>query len=95
MSKGVGWYVIFIVATIGMFVGAMVVMLWNYSETQVKEATRQACLNKFQKYCYRWVTEKKEPGDWDKFYPTEGCENFGVKKPSKEECENLLEVKIE
>jgi hypothetical protein len=95
MSKGVGWYVIFIVAAIGMFVGAMAVMLWNYIEIQGKEATREACLIKFQNYCYRWVSEKKEPGDWDKIYPKEGCENFGVEKPSKEKCENLLGVKIE
>jgi hypothetical protein len=94
MSKGVGPYVIFIILAIGIFVGAMLIMFWNYIEMQGKEATKEACLTKLQNYCYRWITEKKEPGDWDSVYPQKGCENFKIEKPTKEYCENLFGVKI-
>jgi hypothetical protein len=94
MLKGVGWYTIFIITVIGMFVGAMLVMFWNYIEVQKKEVSREACLLKLQNYCYRWVTEKKEPGDWDNIHPKEGCEKFNINRPTQKDCENIFGVKI-
>jgi hypothetical protein len=94
MSKGVSSYVIFIIAAIGMFVGAMLMVFYNYIDLQRKEATREACLAKLQNYCFRWVTDKKEPGDWESVHPKTGCEEFGIKKPEKEYCESIFGTKI-
>jgi cell division protein FtsL len=91
MSKGVGWYVIFIILVIAMFIAAMLVVFWHYINAQNIQATREACAIKLQNYCYRWVTEKREPGDWDKVYP-QGCEQFGITKPDESYCKNLFGI---
>jgi hypothetical protein len=90
MLKAIGWYVVFLVIVIGFFIGAAIIVLWHFLGIEEKEATREACVTKLQNYCYRWITEKKEPGDWDSIYPKEGCEKFNINKPSLDDCKNIL-----
>jgi hypothetical protein len=92
--KAVGWYSIFIISSIVIIVGAALVIFWNYIQFQGKEANREACIFKLQNYCYRWITEKKEPGDWDSIYPQQGCEKFDVNKPtSLDQCKAIFGLK--
>ncbi|MHA1852019.1 MAG: hypothetical protein ACTSUF_00750 [Candidatus Heimdallarchaeaceae archaeon] len=89
MSKAVGWYVIFIIFVIGMFVGSMLIIFWKYLSEQNIQASKEACTLKLTNYCYRWLTEKKEPGDWDQVNP-QGCEQFNITKPDEDQCKNLM-----
>lgn len=88
--KAVSIYTVFIIAVIGIFFTAILVVIWNYINIQTEESMRAGCMIKLENYCYRWISEKKEPGNWEEIEP-KGCEKFGITKPTKEYCEKLVE----
>jgi len=90
MKKGISWYIVFIVALIAIAIGGIFLVLWNVLNIAPKEANKLSCQMKYFNYCFRWATDKRDPGDWDRVNPTEGCENFGIEKPSEEDCRKLF-----
>lgn len=88
--KAVAWYIIFIIAIIALTIFGLGIVLYHFISIGPREADRISCQMKYWNYCFRWLKDKKEPGDWDKIAPQEGCEKFGIEKPKENDCKKLF-----
>ncbi|MEM5815069.1 MAG: hypothetical protein QXD89_01095 [Candidatus Aenigmatarchaeota archaeon] len=85
--KGVSTSAIFVIVVLGMIIMAGIIVFWRWFSSQ-KEVSEMGCKAKQLNYCISLINN--ENIDWDHINPKEGCEKFGIVKPSKEECEKLI-----
>ncbi|MFH8086613.1 MAG: hypothetical protein QW609_02215 [Candidatus Aenigmatarchaeota archaeon] len=87
--KGVATHtlVIILIAIIGIFFS--IIIFWRWIGLMSQEADEIKCKMKLESFCAEWISKNKEP-DWNSIPPKEGCEQYGIFKPTtKEECEKI------
>jgi len=85
--RGVSTEAIFVIVVLGMIIMAGIVVFWRWISSQ-KEASEASCKAKQLSYCISLVNN--ENVEWENIAPKEGCEKFGISKPTKEECQKLI-----
>jgi hypothetical protein len=88
MRKAISTYVLFIILLIAVTAMGIGVILFYFGQSSKEQATLASCQTKLTEYCYKWVKDNKEPGDWDKIPPT-GCEKFNINKPTEDYCRKV------
>jgi len=82
--KGVTSTAIFVMFAIGAIAIGCVLVVWRWVDWQGKWVNEATCKAKQNDYCTR--LNNGENPDWDQISPKEGCEKFGIVKPSPDEC---------
>jgi hypothetical protein len=86
--KGVTNTAVFILVAIGLFIFAGLVIFWKWFGWAGVTTNEFFCGIKQQSYCKDLVN--KENPNWDEIAPKTGCEQFGVVKPTLDECKGLV-----
>ena len=79
---------IFVITVIGIIVLAGILVFWRFMNLQNASANEASCKAKQFSYCSSLINGENK--DWEEIPPKEGCEKFGIVKPSKDECERIL-----
>ncbi|OYT42719.1 MAG: hypothetical protein B6U78_00335 [Candidatus Aenigmarchaeota archaeon ex4484_224] len=88
MIKGVGWYILFVIFLIGLFLLALSIVFPQIFPHFSNYSLRYACVRKLQSFCYKWITTGIKE-DWNSIPPFD-CSKVGISEPKREECENLI-----
>lgn len=79
--------VIFVIVIITILVVTATMIFWRWIAGQ-RGANEYSCGMKRMNYCLSLIN--KENVKWEDIPPKEGCEKFGIVKPSEEECKELV-----
>jgi hypothetical protein len=86
--KGVTSSVIFILVVIGLIVVAGLMIFWKWMGFQSATANELSCRLKQRSYCNSLINN--ENPNWDELAPKTGCDQYGIVKPTEDECRRLL-----
>lgn len=84
---------IFIILFIGAVVFSSALVFWEWYNKEKTTASETNCRMKLQSYCIDWKNANYDPGsepDWNNLPPTEGCDQFGILRPSEADCEAVV-----
>lgn len=90
-EKAIATHTIVLVIMMALFAIFSLFMFYKFSDITSIESTAATCAFKKIMYCTDWKVNNygDEPWNWtDK--PPAGCGEFGIDKPTKEDCEKML-----